>query len=107
MTARRFRHAAGARILEVRPAEYELVRQIIGHRSVQTTISSNVGWAHEYRQMLVDAGNRVQKVIAADKFEKEKEVEAARRMVDYNATYKVNERGILSFLRVTYRSLKK
>jgi hypothetical protein len=28
-------------------------------------------------------------------------------MVDYNATYKVNERGILSFLRVTYRSLKK
>jgi integrase len=85
ITARQFRHAADARILEVRPAEYDLVRQILGHRSVQTTISSNVGWAHEYRQMLVDARNRVQKVVAADKSEEEKEVEAARRMADYDA----------------------
>ena len=33
-----FRHAAGALILKHRPGEYELVRRILGHKSVQTTI---------------------------------------------------------------------
>jgi hypothetical protein len=37
----------------------------------------------------------------------EEEVEAARPMADFDAEYKVGERGVLSFLRVTYRSLKK
>jgi integrase len=32
-----FRHAAGALILKHRPGEYELVRRILGHKSVQTT----------------------------------------------------------------------
>jgi cyclase len=59
---------------------------------------------HEYRQMLVDARDRVQKLIAAGK--SEEEVEAARPMADYDAKYKVGERGVVSFLRVTYRSLK-
>ena len=33
-----FRHAAGALILKHRPGEYELVRRILGHKSIQTTI---------------------------------------------------------------------
>jgi integrase len=43
MTVHQFRHAAGAIILMKRPGEYELVRQILGHRSVQTTINSYIG----------------------------------------------------------------
>jgi hypothetical protein len=43
ITAQQFRHAAGALILRKRPGEYELVRQLLGHRSVQTTIKSYIG----------------------------------------------------------------
>ena len=43
MTVHQFRHAAGAIILKHRPGEYELVRQLLGHRSVQTTINSYIG----------------------------------------------------------------
>jgi integrase len=43
MTVHQFRHAAGAIILMQRPGEYELVRQILGHRSVQTTINAYIG----------------------------------------------------------------
>jgi len=43
MTVHQFRHAAGALILQRRPGEYELVRQLLGHRNVQTTMSSYVG----------------------------------------------------------------
>jgi integrase len=43
MTVHQFRHAAGALILWRRPGEYELVRQLLGHRSVQTTINSYIG----------------------------------------------------------------
>ena len=43
MTVHQFRHAAGAIILKQRPGEYELVRQLLGHRSVQTTITSYIG----------------------------------------------------------------
>jgi integrase len=43
MTVHQFRHAAGALILQRRPGEYELVRQLLGHRNVQTTINSYVG----------------------------------------------------------------
>jgi hypothetical protein len=43
MTVHQFRHAAGALILKLRPGEYELVRQLLGHRNVQTTINSYVG----------------------------------------------------------------
>jgi Phage integrase family len=43
MTVHQFRHAAGALILQRRPGEYELVRQLLGHRNVQTTMNSYVG----------------------------------------------------------------
>jgi Phage integrase family len=43
MTVHQFRHAAGAIILLRRPGEYELVRQLLGHHNVQTTINSYVG----------------------------------------------------------------
>jgi Phage integrase family len=37
ITVHQFRHAAGALILKHRPGEYELVRRILGHKSVKTT----------------------------------------------------------------------
>jgi integrase len=43
ITAHQFRHAAGAIILMRRPGEYELVRRILGHRNVRTTIGAYVG----------------------------------------------------------------
>jgi integrase len=43
MTVHQFRHAAGALVLQRRPGEYELVRQLLGHRSVQTTINAYIG----------------------------------------------------------------
>jgi Phage integrase family len=43
MTVHQFRHAAGALILMRRPGEYELVRRILGHRKLSTTISAYVG----------------------------------------------------------------
>jgi hypothetical protein len=46
MTAHQFRHAAGALILRRRPGEYELVRQLLGHRSVQTTTKFYIGLAN-------------------------------------------------------------
>ena len=39
ITVHQFRHAAGALILKHRPGEYELVRRILGHKSIQTTIN--------------------------------------------------------------------
>jgi integrase len=38
MTVHQFRHAAGALLLQKYPGNYELVRRVLGHRSVQTTI---------------------------------------------------------------------
>jgi integrase len=43
MTVHQFRHAAGALLLWRRPGEYELVRQLLGHRNVQTTINAYIG----------------------------------------------------------------
>src|SRR5215211_6202044 len=43
MTVHQFRHAAGALILQSRPGEYELVRRLLGHRNVQTTVNAYVG----------------------------------------------------------------
>jgi integrase len=43
MTAHQFRHAAGAIILSKRPGEFELVRQLLGHKNIQTTINSYIG----------------------------------------------------------------
>lgn len=38
ITVHQFRHAAGALILKHRPGEYELVRRMLGHKSIQTTM---------------------------------------------------------------------
>jgi hypothetical protein len=38
ITVHQFRHAAGALLLKHRPGEYELVRRILGHKNVQTTM---------------------------------------------------------------------
>ena len=43
MTVHQFRHAAGALVLQQRPGEYELVRRLLGHRNIQTTIDAYVG----------------------------------------------------------------
>jgi site-specific recombinase XerC len=43
ITAHQFRHAAGALLLQRRPGEYELVRRLLGHRNVQTTINAYIG----------------------------------------------------------------
>ena len=37
VTVQQFRHAAGAIFLQHRPGEYELVRQLLGHRTLETT----------------------------------------------------------------------
>jgi integrase len=37
ITPHQFRHAAAAIFLKARPGEYELVRQLLGHRSIATT----------------------------------------------------------------------
>ena len=38
LTAHQFRHAAAAILLKSKPGEYELVRQLLGHRNIRTTI---------------------------------------------------------------------
>jgi hypothetical protein len=43
MTVHQFRHAAGAILLRHRPGEYELVRRLLGHLSITTTIKAYVG----------------------------------------------------------------
>jgi hypothetical protein len=43
MTVHPFWHAAGAIILKHRPGEYELIRRLLGHRNVQTTINAYIG----------------------------------------------------------------
>jgi hypothetical protein len=43
MTTHQFRHAAGAIVLRRPPGEYELVRRLLGHRNVQTTINAYIG----------------------------------------------------------------
>jgi integrase len=43
ITVHQFRHAAGALILKHQPGNYELVRQLLGHRNLQTTINFYCG----------------------------------------------------------------
>jgi cyclase len=58
----------------------------------------------EYRQMLVDARERISKLKAAGK--SEDEVVAAKPNADYDAKLRLDERSIGNFIRVVYRSLK-
>ena len=43
MTAHQFRHVAAAIYLKVHPGQYEIVRQLLGHRNIETTMNSYVG----------------------------------------------------------------
>ena len=43
LTVHQFRHAAAAILLKHRPGEYELVRRLLGHRNIQTTIQFYCG----------------------------------------------------------------
>ena len=58
----------------------------------------------EYRQMLVVARDRIQKLKAAGKTEDE--VVAAKPNADYDAKYGLDQRSNGNFVRVVYRSLK-
>lgn len=60
---------------------------------------------HEYRQMLVDARDRVAKAIAAGMTEDQ--VVAAKPNADYDAKLRLNAQQAGNFVRVVYRSLKK
>jgi Phage integrase family len=43
LTVHQFRHAAGALILKSYPGNYEMVRRVLGHRSIRTTIGFYCG----------------------------------------------------------------
>jgi integrase len=43
MTAHRFRHAVGKIFLDRNPGQYEVVRQLLGHKSIKTTIAFYAG----------------------------------------------------------------
>ncbi len=43
LTVHQFRHAAAAILLKHRPGEYELVKRLLGHRNIQTTIQFYCG----------------------------------------------------------------
>jgi glyoxylase-like metal-dependent hydrolase (beta-lactamase superfamily II) len=58
----------------------------------------------DYRQMLVEARDRIAKLKAAGKTEDE--VVAAKPNADYDAKFGVDARAIGNFVRVVYRSLK-
>jgi len=45
ITAHQFRHAAAAIFLKENPGQFEIVRQLLGHRSIHTTMNSYVGLA--------------------------------------------------------------
>ena len=45
LTAHQFRHAVAAIFLKENPGQYEIVRQLLGHRSIQTTMNFYVGLA--------------------------------------------------------------
>ena len=63
ITPHQFRHAAAALILNAQPGNYELVRRILGHRKIQTTIDFYIGLetdaaARQFGEMVarLDAG---------------------------------------------------
>ena len=43
VTAHQFRHAAATLILNKQPGKYELPRQVLGHRSLRTTLQFYIG----------------------------------------------------------------
>jgi integrase len=64
MPAHRFRHAAGKIFLDRHPGQYEVVRQLLGHKSIATTISfyagaETVSAARHYAETILSGRNRV------------------------------------------------
>ncbi len=63
ITAHQFRHAAAAVILKAQPGNYELVRRVLGHRNIKTTVNSYVGLetmasSQQFANMILDlSGN--------------------------------------------------
>jgi len=43
MPAHRFRHAAAKIFLDRNPGQYEVVRQLLGHKDIRTTVSFYAG----------------------------------------------------------------
>jgi integrase len=43
MPAHRFRHAAAKIYLDRNPGQYEVIRQLLGHKDIQTTIAFYAG----------------------------------------------------------------
>ena len=64
LTVHQFRHAAAAILLKHRPGEYELVRRVLGHRNIQTTIRYYCGL--ETTQANVIFGDIVRKQMKFD-----------------------------------------
>jgi hypothetical protein len=48
VTVHQFRHAAGAIIAKHRPGDYQTMRLLLGHRSIETTLKSYVGLESTY-----------------------------------------------------------
>ncbi len=65
----------------------------------------NKAMVREYRQVLADTRDRIQKLIAAGKTEDE--VVAAKPTLDYDAKLGLNAQQAGNFARVVYRSLKR
>ena len=59
ITPQQFRHAAAAILLKAHPGNYELVRRVLGHKSLQTTINFYIGlenWdaAQQYAKLVLN-----------------------------------------------------
>jgi integrase len=64
ITPHQFRHAAAAIFLKHRPADYETVRRLLGHRSIQTTIMFYCGL--QTTQATEQFGNLIRQQIKFD-----------------------------------------
>lgn len=62
ITPHQLRHIAAAIILEADPGNYELVRRVLGHRNIQTTINHYIGLetvdaVRQYNRLVLGASN--------------------------------------------------
>jgi integrase len=67
ITVHQFRHAAAAIYLKHRPGDYEFVRRLLGHRSIQTTIKFYCGL--ETMQATEDFGKLIRQKIKFDRID--------------------------------------
>jgi integrase len=71
ITAHQFRHAAAAIILKNQPGNYELVRRILGHRTIKTTANFYIGLetmesSQQFGQMILDQTSNNQKELLSN-----------------------------------------